>query len=83
MSLFALCFAASALMLLGLAYLGKLPEAPLCPSCRGMTGESERFWPGGRALSHLSTTVVRQCAVCGWHGRMRWKPSAPRVRAKR
>ena len=67
-----------------LHYLSRLPYAPECPRCRAVTGQPPA--PAGaldRLFGLLSATPVRDCARCGWAGRMRWRLAAQRAERTR
>jgi hypothetical protein len=59
--------------LLGLLerYLEQLPDAPLCPGCRALTRGPDCTGWAALLLPGFSHTVMRECADCGWWGRMR------------
>jgi hypothetical protein len=52
-------------------YVERLPDAPLCPACHGLTRGSDSAGWVGMLLPAFSQTVMRDCARCGWEGRMR------------
>lgn len=56
-------------------YLRQLPEAPTCPSCRGVARQAGI--PGSMIFSlpvpAFARTFVGECGRCGWRGRMRWR----------
>jgi hypothetical protein len=53
-------------------YVAALPEAPVCPTCRAVTGQPGRTTGLDRALARLGG-AARECPRCGWAGRMRWR----------
>jgi hypothetical protein len=53
-------------------YVAALPEAPVCPTCRAVTGQPGRTTGLDRALARLGG-AARVCPRCGWAGRMRWR----------
>jgi hypothetical protein len=55
-----------------LRYVAALPEAPVCPTCRAVTGQPGRTTGLDRALARLGG-AARECPRCGWAGRMRWR----------
>lgn len=69
---------------LALHYLTRLPEAPVCPSCRSVTTRWERSEGLGADLVQavMSTTQLRRCTECGWQGRMRWRWAVQRERGE-
>lgn len=62
---------AAAPMLLS-RYRARLPVAPLCPSCRGVTAGIQWAKSAFRWLP-IALATHRRCSRCGWHGLMRWQ----------
>lgn len=60
-------------------YLERLPVAPACPACGGITHATGMGALPARLLPALAATGVRDCRRCGWHGRMRWRLAPRRV----
>jgi hypothetical protein len=54
-------------------YLNRLPFAPECPQCKGVTSEEGRPALLDRLHTPLAGAPVRRCHRCGWQGRMRWR----------
>jgi hypothetical protein len=54
-------------------YLRRLPFAPACPQCRGVTVGGAAAAPLDRLCAALAHVAVRSCRRCGWQGRMRWR----------
>ena len=54
-------------------YLHRLPFAPACPQCRGVTVEGTLMVAMDRLYSAVAHVGVRSCRRCGWQGRMRWR----------
>ena len=54
-------------------YLTRLPFAPECPRCRGVTEQGGMGAPLDWLLGALAPTTPRRCGRCGWAGRMRWR----------
>lgn len=54
-------------------YLQRLPFAPACPQCRGVTVGDAGTAPLDRLCAALAHVGVRSCRRCGWQGRMRWR----------
>jgi len=52
-------------------YVRRLPDAPRCPGCRALTRGSGGPGLVAALLPVLATTMIRECSVCGWRGRMR------------
>jgi len=61
-------------------YVRRLPDAPNCPGCRALTRASSGAGIAGLLLPMFSTTVIRECGVCGWRGRMRLRFAAEGAR---
>lgn len=80
--LFAIAVALAATPLLIERYVAGLPDAPSCPTCRGVTQTTARGWLPDRLLSTAMLTAVRSCTRCGWRGRMRWRWAEDRVRGR-
>lgn len=59
-------------VLLAWRYAAGLPEAPACPQCHAISREAHG-WAVERLFTRVSATAVRECARCGWRGRMRWR----------
>jgi hypothetical protein len=83
MMVLAMALAVSVLLFMGPSllrqYVERLPEAPSCPACRSTTRQSLSSVVGDW-IPALSMTVVRECARCGWRGRMRWRWALRHVR---
>lgn len=54
-------------------YLQRLPFAPACPQCRGLTVGDAEAAALDRLYAVLAHVGVRSCRRCGWQGRMRWR----------
>lgn len=54
-------------------YLQRLPFAPACPHCRGVTVEGGAMATMDRLCAAVAHVGVRACRRCGWQGRMRWR----------
>ncbi len=54
-------------------YLHRLPFAPTCPQCRGVTSEGARMAAMDRLCGAVAHVGMRSCRRCGWQGRMRWR----------
>lgn len=54
-------------------YWQRLPEAPSCPLCRGLTSAALQPTLSARLWALLPHTALRRCERCGWQGRMRWR----------
>jgi hypothetical protein len=61
-------------------YVRRLPDAPICPGCRALTRASSAAGLAALFLPMFSTTVMRECGVCGWRGRMRLRLAAEGAR---
>lgn len=59
-------------------YVAALPDAPVCPACRAVTGQPGRTTGLDRALARLGG-AARECPRCGWAGRMRWRLAPQRA----
>lgn len=61
-------------------YVSRLPYAPECPACKGITSEAPNNRLADRLCALLAHSSVRRCPRCGWSGRMRWRWAAGGVR---
>lgn len=60
-------------------YLVRLPYAPECPACRGVTAEPARATSVDRLMAQYGGAATRNCPRCGWSGRMRWRLAEERA----
>ncbi len=75
--LIGLLTAGTALPALLQRYAARLPEAPACPACRGMTSRARPGWLMRRILTALFTyATIRQCVRCGLRGIISWRWAA-------
>ena len=86
MMLLLLWLAIVALLLGASAYaahrLSTLPYAPACPACHGVTAQPLRVSALDRVLARCGGAAARNCAQCGWSGRMRWRLAQEHARGK-
>jgi hypothetical protein len=60
--------------------ISSLPDAPMCPACRGVTTQAVFIPLVDRLLATCGGGDARLCPRCGWQGRMRWRLAVERVR---
>ena len=77
-----MALAAVAAPALAALYLARLPYAPECPCCRAVTSPRRGHGLLDRLGLLASATPVRNCARCGWAGRMRWKLAPQRAASR-